>query len=263
MAVSGDTVVAGAISDDDKGSNSGSAYVFVRSGSSWTQQAKLKAGDGAANDQFGGSVAVSGDTVVVGALGNDDGGETSGSAYVFVRSGTKWVQQAKLTASDANTDDRFGESVAVSRDTVVVGATGDDDGGSRSGSAYVLKRLFSFQGPMTGTMFCRGGLGGIEKEKFKENATIDVDTGRFPVITADVRMKRYIQSFTLTGIALLKNPKSGVLQLFGDNGAVDLALSGSIKINKKTGVWSKLNGKFQLRQGTISACTLAGKFKAE
>ena len=94
----------------------------------WLQQAKLTADDDAAGDQFGNSVAVSGDTAVVGAYANDDGGSTSGSAYVFVRSGTTWSQQAKLTASDAAAGDQFGYEVAVSGDTAVVGANGDDDG---------------------------------------------------------------------------------------------------------------------------------------
>ena len=104
-AISGDTVVVGARGDDDDvtGVNSGSAYVFVRSGTTWTQEAKLTPSDAAAGDAFGVSVAISGDTVVVGAHGDDDdvGGPDSGSVYVFTRSGLTWTQEAKLTASDA------------------------------------------------------------------------------------------------------------------------------------------------------------------
>ena len=140
VAVSGDTAVVGAFRDDDKGTESGSAYVFVRSGTTWTQQAKLLASDGAAGDEFGFSVAVSGDTAVVGAFRDDDKGTESGSAYVFVRSGTTWTQQAKLLASDGRLFDIFGISIAVSGDTVVVGASFDDDNGSASGSAYVFAR---------------------------------------------------------------------------------------------------------------------------
>ncbi len=72
--------------------------------------------------------------------GNDDGGTDSGSAYVFTRTGGVWSQQAKLTASDLAYADYFGVSVAVSGDTAVIGAYGDDDGGSDSGSAYVFTR---------------------------------------------------------------------------------------------------------------------------
>ncbi len=102
--------------------NSGSAYVFTRSGGVWSQQAKLTASDPAAFDEFGYSVAVSGDTAVIGAYGDDDGGSDSGSAYVFTRTGGVWSQQAKLTASDAAASDWFGWSVAVSGDTAVIGA---------------------------------------------------------------------------------------------------------------------------------------------
>ena len=140
VAISGDSVVVGANFDDDGGSDSGSAYVFTRSGTVWSQQAKLTANDAAAGDAFGISVSISGDSVVVGAPSDDDGGSGSGSAYVFTRSGTEWSQQEKLTASDAAESDRFGISVAISGDSVVVGANLDDDGGSDSGSAYVFTR---------------------------------------------------------------------------------------------------------------------------
>src|SRR6266498_72825 len=137
LAVSGDTAVVGAISDDtDAGPDAGSAYVFVRSGTGWSQQAKLTASDAASGDRFGDAVGISGDTAVVGAQFGDT---IAGSAYVFVRSGTSWSQQAKLTASDAAAFDFFGAAVAISGDTVVVGALADDtDAGSNAGSAYVF-----------------------------------------------------------------------------------------------------------------------------
>ncbi len=140
VAIDGDTVVVGARFDDDNGGDSGSAYVFVRSGATWAQQAKLTAGDGQAGDNFGWSVAVKGDTVVVGARADDDNGTDSGSAYVFVRSGTTWTQQAKLSASDGAAGDEFAYSVTVSGDTAVIGAILDDDAGTSSGSAYVFVR---------------------------------------------------------------------------------------------------------------------------
>ena len=138
VAVSDDTAVIGAYWDDDGGSNSGSAYVFSRSGGTWIQQAKLTASDHTAVDLFGFSVAISGDTAVIGAYLADYRGSSSGSAYVFTRSGGGWSQQAKLTASDHAADDRFGRSVAISGDTAVIGAFLDDDGGTDSGSAYVF-----------------------------------------------------------------------------------------------------------------------------
>ena len=131
VSVSGDTAVVGADADDTAGgADAGSAYVFVRSGTVWSEQQKLLASDGAADDCFGQSVSVSGDTVVVGASGDDTaGGVDAGSAYVFVRSGTVWSEQQKLLASDGAAGDGFGYSVSVSGDTVVVGALWDDTAG--------------------------------------------------------------------------------------------------------------------------------------
>ena len=146
VSIDGDTMVIGAVYDDDNGDNSGSAYVFTRNTagnltSGWTQVAKLTAdAGGPAHDKFGHSVSIDGDTVVIGVREDDDPAN-SGSAYVFARvtagdltSG--WTQRAKLTASDGAADDRFGWSVSIDGDTVVIGAfTGDG-----TGTAYVFTR---------------------------------------------------------------------------------------------------------------------------
>ncbi|WP_282416490.1 hypothetical protein [Polyangium sp. 15x6] len=140
VALSGDTALVGAPHDDDQGTDSGSAYVFVRSGATWTQQAKVLASDGAGADYFGYSVALSGDTALVGAYNDADKGTSSGSVYAFERSGATWTQQTKLLASDGAEGDYFGHSVALSGDTALVGAYGDDDKGSGAGAAYVFVR---------------------------------------------------------------------------------------------------------------------------
>ncbi len=143
VSVSGDTAVVGAYGDDVGGNaNQGSAYVFVRTGGVWDEQQKLVASDGAANDYFGISVSVSGDTAVVGAAGDDIGAiSDQGSAYVFVRTGGVWSEQQKLVASDGAVYDRFGVSVSVSGNTAVVGAYADYVGGNLDqGSAYVFVR---------------------------------------------------------------------------------------------------------------------------
>jgi len=143
VALSGDAALVGAYGDNAGAkSDQGSAYVFTRSGTTWTQQRKLTASDGAAYDYFGGSVALSGDAALVGAYGDDVGANgDQGSAYVFTRSGTTWTQQGKLTASDGAAGDLFGYSVALSGDTALVGAYGDDVGAnSDQGSAYVFTR---------------------------------------------------------------------------------------------------------------------------
>jgi len=151
VSVHGDTMVIGSYGDDDKGSGSGSAYVFTRDTagaitSGWTQVATLTADDGAADDYFGYSVSVNGETMVIGAYGDDDNGSNSGSAYVFTRDTngditSGWTQVAKLTANDGAAGDYFGSSVAIDGNTVVIGAYGDDGTGGNSGSAYVFRRI--------------------------------------------------------------------------------------------------------------------------
>ena len=139
--------IVGATGNDDNGSSCGSVYIFRKSGESWVQEAKLLASDGAADDFFGVSVSISGslgnEIAIVGANGNDDNGPDSGSAYIFRKSGENWVQEAKLLASDGVEGDRFGSSVSISGDSgngvAIVGAGGDDDRGTSSGSAYIFR----------------------------------------------------------------------------------------------------------------------------
>lgn len=176
VSVSGDTLVAGArfenssatgVDGDQLDANaldSGAAYVFARVAGSWSQQAYLKASNTFGNDQFGTSVAVSEDTVVVGAYGEDSNAtgvngnqanndaSASGAAYVFARSGGVWSQDAYLKASNTGATDHFGLSVAVSGDVVIVGATNEDGGATGvdgdganndvngSGAAYLFIR---------------------------------------------------------------------------------------------------------------------------
>ena len=176
IALSGDTLVVGASSEasnatgvngnqaDNSAALAGAAYVFVRSGTTWTQQAYLKASNTEGIDQFGSAVAIFGDTIVVGARdeasnatgvnGNqaDNSAAGAGAAYVFVRSGTTWTQQAYLKASNTDPGDGFGATVAISGDTIVVGAASEDSNATgvngnqadnsagSSGAAYVFVR---------------------------------------------------------------------------------------------------------------------------
>ena len=150
VAVSGQTAVVGAPNErsnttgvngdqsDNSAPDAGAAYVFVKSGSNWTQQAYLKASNTGGNDRFGTSIAISGNTVLVGALledsnatgvngdQTDDSAKEAGAAYVFVREGNDWSQQAYLKASNTGAEDNFGDSVAISGNTVVVGAPYED-----------------------------------------------------------------------------------------------------------------------------------------
>jgi len=152
VALEGDTLVVGASQQGPFSSPaplSGAAYVFTRSGTTWTEEQFLKAPSPALADIFGGDVALSGDTLVVGAPGE---GGAAGAAHVFVRSGTTWTHQMELTASNAAAGDFFGRSVGISGDTIVVGAPFEassgsgiganqgDNGAPSAGAAYVFTR---------------------------------------------------------------------------------------------------------------------------
>jgi hypothetical protein len=151
VSLAGDTALIGADGDDGNGIDSGSAYVFTRTGTTWTQQAKLLASYGAAYDSFGWSVSLSSDTALIGAPFDDDNGNSSGSAYVFTRTGTTWTQQVKLLASDGAVADRFGWRVSLSGDTALFGVRWDGDNGGNSGSAYVFTKESENEPPIFGT----------------------------------------------------------------------------------------------------------------
>ena len=140
----GDTAIVGAAYEDAGGGNAGAAYVFTRSGTSWSQQAKIQSSDIQAGDYFGQSIFISGDgnTAIIGAKSEDTSGSDAGTVYIFTRSGTSWSQQQKLQAGDAEASDNFGRSVSISNDgnTAIVGANNEDAGGSNAGAAYVFTR---------------------------------------------------------------------------------------------------------------------------
>jgi hypothetical protein len=176
VGISGDTVVVGAVGEDgsarsvngavdNNAPEAGAAYVYLRGGGGWSQQAYLKASNADAGDRFGRSVAISGDTIVVGAYSEasnsrsvngdstNNGAPDAGAAYVFVRQGSAWIQQAYLKASNADGGDFFGWSVAIAGERIVVGAWSEDsgatgvngDGGnngaSQAGAAYIFDRV--------------------------------------------------------------------------------------------------------------------------
>jgi hypothetical protein len=185
FAVDGNTLVVGAINEDSPTNNvleSGAAYVFTRSGSTWSQQAYLKASSAGAGDLFGYSVAIFGDTLLVGAPWEDsnatglngnqanNSAPDSGAAYYFSRSASTWSQSTYLKASNAETYDYFGWSVAISWDPVVVGAPGEDSGATGvngdqlnnladyAGAAYTYARTknITISGTFTGKRWAPG-----------------------------------------------------------------------------------------------------------
>ena len=162
VAIDGDTIVAGARSDDIAGdSDRGSAYTFARSGpAARTETAKLTASDGDATDYLGFSVAIDGDTIVAGASGDAISGEDNrGSAYTFARTGAATrTQTAKLRAGDGDPTDRLGTSVGIDGDTIVAGAPGDDIGVNNSqGSAYTFTRSGAASRTHTGKLVASDG----------------------------------------------------------------------------------------------------------
>jgi hypothetical protein len=150
LSIDGDNALISARWDDENNkTDCGSAYVFTRTGTTWTQQAKLLASDGHANDRFAWPVTLDGDTALIGVYQDDDNGVDSGSAYIFTRTGTTWTQQQKLLASDSHAGDWFGIRIAFDGNTILIGAGYDDDNGINSGSAYVFTRTgltFSISG---------------------------------------------------------------------------------------------------------------------
>ena len=140
LAVSGDYIVAGAPRKDGGGRNSGAAYVFRRRGTEWLEQAKLVAPNQTRGDYFGISVAIDGDTVLVGAHRSNEPLADCGSVYVFERNGEIWNQTARLIAPDPDSFAYFGFSVGIDADTAIIGATREDEAGNDAGAAYIFVR---------------------------------------------------------------------------------------------------------------------------
>jgi len=144
ISTDGNTVVVGAQVEGTGGATAGSTYIFTRSGTTWSQEAKLQPSDVAAGDQSGASTSISGDgnTLVISSPGDDTGYTSAGAAYIFTRSGTTWSQQAKLVASNPGQYDSFGRGVGISTDgnTVLIGASGEDTGADATGAVYAFTR---------------------------------------------------------------------------------------------------------------------------
>ena len=142
VSLSGNRALVGAYLDDSQGSNAGAAYVFEYDGNQWNQVQKLVAADASAFDRFGTSVSLFANRALVGAPGDDDNGDESGSAYVFDFDGLHWNQSGKLTAADGAAFDEFADAVSLYGQRALIGAYLNDDNGNNSGSAYV----FDFDG---------------------------------------------------------------------------------------------------------------------
>ncbi|MEL6822975.1 MAG: T9SS type A sorting domain-containing protein [Calditrichota bacterium] len=139
IAISGDYIVVGAAKDSETASEAGAVFVFKRNGNSWEQVSKILAADGSAEDEFGVSVSIEDNLLAIGARYQDSAAGDGGATYIYSRSGENWTEINKITASDAESDDRFGGAVDLKGDVLVVGAYKDDQpGADDAGSVYLF-----------------------------------------------------------------------------------------------------------------------------
>jgi hypothetical protein len=140
VAIEGDVLIVGAPRDDNTaGDNAGAVYVLRLEGEEWTEQVKLTDPDGEDGDQFGYSVALSGDVLLVGVIFDKESGYDAGAVIAYRDTGSTWEKESTLLASDGGSDHRFGVSVALDGDIAVVGATGHDGGAQEAGAAYIFR----------------------------------------------------------------------------------------------------------------------------
>nr|MBP6820826.1 putative Ig domain-containing protein [Acidobacteriota bacterium] len=208
VALDGNTAIIGAPYDEVTHTDQGSVYVFVRSGTNWTLQQKLFAGDGQPGDKFGSAVALSGDTALIGAPESDAGTDADiGSAYVFVRSGSTWTFQQKLGASGGFAGALFGAAVALDGNTALVGAYQQTITPSffTTGAAYVFVR--------NGTQWTQQqrllSNDAVDGDRFGVSVALDGDTALIGApnvtITASGQGAAYI--FTRSGTVWTQQPR--------------------------------------------------------
>ena len=224
VSISGDTAIVGACGVN---SNQGAAYIFTRNGGLWTQEAKLTASDGAPGYLFGCSVAISGDTAIVGASANR-------TAYIFTRSGSAWTQTAKLTASDGAPVSNFGFSVSISVDTAIVGAYAATVGANaQQGSAYIFARSGSAW-TQTAKLTASDGMAfdhfGICASVYGDTAIIGAKNARVGTNNSQGAAYMFVRSgSTWTQTAKLTAADGAAWDTFGESVAIsgDTALVGA------------------------------------
>jgi cysteine-rich repeat protein len=225
-ALDGDTAVITAFRDEDNGYESGSAYVFTRSGDTWAEQVKLLPSDGDFYDRFGHCVAVEGDTAIIGAPLADSNDEQSGAAYVFTRSGGSWFETAKLVPQGVDFYDHFGCDIALDGDTAIIGATGDSDNGIRAGAAYVFTRnggTWTEQAKLLAS-----DIFPLDEVLFGLDIALDGDTAVIGALRSDLNGERSGVAYVFTGSggvwteeAKLMPTDASSNQHFGGSVAVD------------------------------------------
>jgi hypothetical protein len=228
LSADGTTALLGAQDDDEpNGRNAGSAYVFTRSDGSWSQQQKLSADDGDADDRFGESAALSADgtTALLGAFGDEDpNGPEAGSAYVFTRSDGSWSQQQKLSADDGDDNDGFGFPAALSADgtTALLGAQDDEDPNGRfAGSAYVFTSGESLSATVPTAQFDITDNDGPTAET---EVGIELQFDASASTDSDASIARYEWDFTGNGTTDVTTTDPVVSRSFGSVGEQQITL---------------------------------------
>lgn len=229
VSINGDTALVGAPKVDDAGSNSGAVYVFVRQSARWNQQAKLSAKDAARSDGFGQSVALLGNTAIIGAPQSEHGGvRFAGAAYVFEREGDRWTEKFKLTADDPGKADRFGFSAAIGADTVVIGAPlKDTAGGQDAGTAYIFGR----DGNSWKQLAKVEGEGGRKGDKFGYSVATN---GNVAIVGAPIRNEDAFASGAAYAFARVDGVWQAKNKVVPKNGSKDLHFGESVGINENT-----------------------------
>ena len=229
VSINGNTALIGAPKDDDAGGNSGSAYFFVRQGARWVQKAKIAAKDAERSAGFGEAVALVGNTAIIGAPQSGHAGvRFAGGVYVFEREGERWVEKNKLTADDAGKADRFGFSVAISADTIVVGAPlKDTASGKDAGAAYIFGR----DGTAWKQLAKALGKGGRGGDKFGNSVATN---GNVVIVGAPIRNEDAFASGAAYGFARVDGVWEAREKVVPKNGAKDLHFGMSVAINENT-----------------------------
>jgi hypothetical protein len=260
VAIDGDTLVTTAPNEaseavgidatgapNQRAKDSGAAYVFVRDGDHWTRQAFIKASDSSTGQQFGSSVAIASDTLVIGAMHDT---YDAGAAYVYVRSGKTWREQSKLVSPSHQGLAQFGQSVTLQGDTLVVGAGAEDENGTNDiGAAYVFTRgadgKFAFQkrmtAPMTGALAWYGSCVRLSGSYLLVGATGENSS-------AGVAYVYRADSFEL--ITTLKPGVANAVAFFGNSAAID---GETIAVTAFNGTAGLTNGTVYVFQHTHDA----------
>ncbi len=222
VSLDGDYALVGAPNDYDQGDRAGAAYIFKKINGVWIQIQKLYAADGGDADKFGSTVSLDGDYALIGAYGDN---LLAGSAYIFKRVGEVWTQEQKLVASDGATDDLFGSAVSLSGEYALIGASWDDDGGDKAGSAYVFQR----QGDGSWTQMNKlTAADGGSKQYFGGSVSV---AGEYALVGAELSINNELATGSVYVFQLVSGNWSQVAKLAPADGAANDRFGVSVSLH--------------------------------